>query len=77
MTDRDRISDATAGTDSRSVPEYMNLTEAHKYIGCSWSKLTSLISSGKIPFEADPLDNRVKLVKRSDLDKLRSRRCAA
>jgi hypothetical protein len=52
-------------------PKKMILTQARRYLGVSFAKLTSLIKGGQIPFEQDPLDNRVKLVKRSDLDRLR------
>jgi hypothetical protein len=52
-------------------PKNMTLTQARKYLGISFAKLTSLVRGGQIPFEKDPLDNRVKLVKRSDLDRLR------
>lgn len=55
----------------KDLPEKMKLSEACKYLGVSPTKMTALIQSGKIPYETSTLDCRVKLVKRSDLDKLR------
>jgi hypothetical protein len=55
-------------------PEKMKLSEARKFLGVSVSKMTSLVSSGKIAVEDDPLDRRVRLVRRSDLEKLLLRR---
>lgn len=52
-------------------PEEMKLTQARLYLGISFTKLTTLIKSGILTFEQDLLDCRVKLVKRSDLDKLK------
>ena len=51
-------------------PEKMKLSLAAKYLGISTSNLSNLVGSGKIVTEGDPLDRRVRLVKRSDLEKL-------
>jgi predicted site-specific integrase-resolvase len=51
-------------------PEKMKLSQARKFLGISFSTLSNLVSSGKILVEEDPLDRRVRLVKRSDLEKL-------
>jgi hypothetical protein len=51
-------------------PDKMTLTEARKYLGVSFTKMTNMIRGGNIPYEANPLDLREKLVKRSDLDEL-------
>lgn len=51
-------------------PEKMNLSQARKFLGISFSNLSILVGSGKIAVEQDPLDRRVKLVKRSNLEKL-------
>ncbi len=48
----------------------MKLSEARKFLGVSVSKMISLVSSGRIAVEDDPLDRRVRLVRRSDLEKL-------
>jgi hypothetical protein len=52
-------------------PEEMKLTQARQYLGVSFTKMTTLIKRGLLTFEEDPLDCRVKVVKRADLDKLR------
>jgi hypothetical protein len=52
-------------------PEEMKLTQARQYLGISFTKLTTLIKRGLLAFEEDPLDYRVKVVKRADLDRLR------
>jgi hypothetical protein len=54
----------------KTPPNKMTMTQARKYLGVSFTKLTSLVASGKIPYEVNPLDHRVKLIKRSDLDTL-------
>ena len=51
-------------------PEKMKLSQAHKFLGISFTKMSKLISSRIIKYEQDPLDYRVKLVKRSDLENL-------
>lgn len=55
------------------LPEKLKLTEARRFLGISFAKMTALVSSGVLPFEEDPLDRRVKLVKRTDLEALRQR----
>jgi hypothetical protein len=55
-------------------PVKMKLALAAKFLGISSSSLSNMINSGKIKYENDPIDNRVKLVKRSDLEALLRRR---
>lgn len=55
-------------------PVKMKLALAAKFLGISASSLSNMINSGKIKYENDPIDNRVKLVKRSDLEALLRRR---
>jgi predicted site-specific integrase-resolvase len=55
-------------------PVKMKLSQAHKFLGISFSTMSNLIGSGKIKYEADPLDNRVKLVKMVDLEELLRKR---
>lgn len=54
----------------KTQPKKMTMTQARKYLGVSFTKMTMLVRSGKIPYEVNPLDHRVKLIKRSDLDTL-------
>lgn len=51
----------------------INVTEARKLLGISANKMAALIGSGTIPFEQDPLDHRVKLVSRKDIEQLLKR----
>lgn len=53
------------------LPEKMTLTQAHRYLGISFTTMTKLISERVISYERSQLDHRVKLVKRADLDSLR------
>lgn len=55
-------------------PEKMKLSQARKFLGVSETKISSLVSSGRLKYENDPLDNRVKLVKRVDLEALKRQR---
>jgi hypothetical protein len=54
--------------------DLINVTEARKILGISANKMAALIGSGVLPFEHDELDNRVKLVKRKDVENLMSKR---
>ncbi len=56
------------------VPDKLKLSQAREFLGISFAKMTSLINSGAIQFEQDPLDHRVKLVKRADLEALKRQR---
>lgn len=51
-------------------PEVMKLSQAHKYLGVSHHKITTLVHRGLLPFSRSELDQRVKLVRKSDLDAL-------
>lgn len=51
-------------------PVKMKLSQAAKFLGISPSTLSNLVGSGKIAVEDDPLDRRVKLVKRTDLEEI-------
>jgi hypothetical protein len=53
--------------------ELIKVAEARKLLGVSANKMAALIGSGAIPFEQDPLDHRVKLVSRKDIEKLMKR----
>jgi hypothetical protein len=63
-------SKAVTSTDS----ELVNVAEARRILGISANKMSALIGSGTLPYEQDPLDRRVKLVKRSDLEGLMRKR---
>jgi len=55
-------------------PVKMNVSLAAKFLGISSSTMSNLVGSGKINYELDVLDRRVKLVRRSDLEELLHRR---
>ena len=54
--------------------ELITVTEARRILGISANKMSALIGSGTLPYEQDPLDRRVKLVKRADVEGLMRRR---
>ena len=54
--------------------DLMNATEARKILGVSANKMAALISSGTLPYEQDPLDHRVKLISRRDVENLMRKR---
>jgi predicted site-specific integrase-resolvase len=61
-------------TPATQWPVKMKLSLAAKFLGISSSTLSNMINSGRIKYENDPLDNRVKLVKRADLEALLQKR---
>jgi hypothetical protein len=59
------------GPQAEEWPEKMTLSLARKFLGISFSKMSTLVSTGVIKIERNPLDNRVKLVLRTDLEELK------
>jgi hypothetical protein len=57
----------------------MTAREAQEYLEISNKKMAQLLANGKLPSEPDPLDKRVKLVRRADVERLKgqSRKNAA
>ena len=51
-------------------PQYLKVVEAQKRLGVSKKKMAALLAEGTLPFQLDPLDKRVKLVRRSDVERL-------
>lgn len=51
--------------------QYLPLMEAAKYRGISRVKLSQLARDGVVPLVTSPLDKRVKLFKRQDLEALK------
>ncbi len=51
----------------------MTVGEARAYLGISKKKMAVLIASGELVTEPDPLDNRVKLIRRADVEALAAR----
>ncbi len=50
--------------------EYLTATQARDLLGVSQGKMTALIREGQLPTYPDPLNKRVKLIKKSDVDAL-------
>jgi excisionase family DNA binding protein len=53
---------------------YLNLKEAARYLGVSDIKIRRLVNKGLLRVSLDPLDDRKRLVKRSELDTLKTPR---
>ncbi len=53
---------------------YLNLREAARYLGISDIKMRRLINKGLLKVSLDPLDDRKRLVKKSELDTLKTPR---
>jgi excisionase family DNA binding protein len=54
--------------------KYLNLKEAARYLGVSDIKIRRLVSKGLLEVSYDPLDDRKRLVKKADLDTLKTPR---
>jgi len=53
------------------MTEKMTLTEAARYLGVSRVTMSALVKRGKVKVATDPLDTRKKLIKVTDLNKLK------
>ncbi len=51
--------------------EYLSLSDAAKYLGCSRVKITQLVRDGTLRYTVSALDKRAKLVSKDDLDDLK------
>jgi hypothetical protein len=74
MSSKSQGSQIHNGMQPASWPDKMKISLAHRFLGVSHAKLTSLVNTGVIPHERDPLDHRVKLVRKSDLEKFKLER---
>jgi hypothetical protein len=54
--------------------DYMRTAEARKLLRVSPTKMAQLLADGSLPHFIDPLDRRVKLVRRADVEALRARK---
>ena len=61
---------AASKTVTKHQSKLLTVTEARRILGISANKMSALIGSGTLPFVQDPLDRRVKLVRRSDVEGL-------
>jgi hypothetical protein len=60
--------------------EYMTISQAQQYLGVSKKKMASLLASaesvdepGKLTWVRDPMDGRLKWVRRADVESLAAR----
>jgi excisionase family DNA binding protein len=51
--------------------ELATIQEAARFLGVSRTKVWQLLKNKVIPFQKDPLDDRKKLVRKSDLEQLK------
>ncbi|MDT4967711.1 MAG: hypothetical protein QOJ64_2448 [Acidobacteriota bacterium] len=65
------MSDNGSSSVSTDPSALINLTEARKILGVSPNKMSKLVTDGTLHYEVDPLDQRVKLVPRADVEKLK------
>jgi hypothetical protein len=63
------IMSTSKGTTSQQ-PIMINVSEARRMLGISGNKMAALIRSGALSYDQDPLDHRVKLVRRKDVEEL-------
>jgi excisionase family DNA binding protein len=54
-----------------NAEDMMTVGEAREYLGVGRQKMTDLIKRGTLTTYPDPLDKRVRLVLRADVEKLR------
>jgi hypothetical protein len=75
MVSRQRSGQQRTHSGSREArrPEKLSVLEARKFLGVSASKMTELLNN-VLAWESDPLDRRVKLIRRADLEALLGRR---
>lgn len=65
------MSDNGSSNVSTDPSALVNLTEARKILGVSPNKMSKLVTDGTLHYEVDPLDQRVKLVPRAAVERLR------
>lgn len=53
-----------------SKNELMKVMEVQRLLGVSKKKMAALLAEGTLPFTLDPLDKRVKLINRVDVERL-------
>lgn len=51
--------------------EFLPLMQAASYLGVSRMKLSRMVRAGELGYVTSPLDKRVKLFRRDDLDQLK------
>lgn len=52
------------------MDKYVTVAQAQVMLGISKTKIARMISRGELSYTRHPLDQRVKLIKRSDIERL-------
>ena len=52
--------------------EVLTVEEARKLLGFTKNKMALALKTGLLPFKPHPLDKRIKLIRRGDVEKLRA-----
>ena len=60
-----------AGQGPTDAKLFLNLKQAREFLGVSRTKLWDLVKEGRLTLYRAPLDKRVRLVKREDLEALK------
>lgn len=55
-----------------SHDDLMTAREAQEYLGVSNRKMTQLLASGALTSQPDPLDRRVKLIPRAEVEAIKA-----
>jgi hypothetical protein len=77
---RHRINSEAMVIENQSESNYLqsdqklNLTQARKLLRVSPNKMSQLVRTGALPYTQDPLDERVKLVNKRDVEALLKKR---
>jgi len=56
---------------AENTDELMTVGEARDYLGVGKQKMAKLISTGVLATQPDPLDGRIRLIRRVDVEHLR------
>jgi excisionase family DNA binding protein len=51
--------------------ELATISEAARFLGVSRTKVWQLVKNNIIPYQKDPLDDRKKLIRKTDLEQLK------
>ena len=63
-------SDEQEGNGTMTSSEYMTVGEARALLAVSRAKMAKLIAAGVLHAEPDPLDKRVRFIKREEVERL-------
>lgn len=64
------MADKTRADREEGGDEYIIAEEARQILGVGVNRMAQLLKDGVLPFERSPLDKRIKLIKRADVEAL-------